>query len=54
VGVSVEELRADLRRWVHRARDGEEVVITDEGTPIARMTGLTRHRDERTTGPTSG
>jgi prevent-host-death family protein len=38
--VTVSELRAHLSSWLGRARDGEEVVITDRGVPVARLTGL--------------
>jgi prevent-host-death family protein len=39
--VAVSELRAHLSEWLSRARNGEEVVITDRGVPVARMLGLT-------------
>jgi prevent-host-death family protein len=35
--VGIRELRADLSRWVKRARAGEEIVVTDRGTPVARL-----------------
>jgi len=35
--VGIRELRADLSRWVKRARAGEEVVVTDRGKPVARL-----------------
>lgn len=35
--VGIRELRADLSRWVRRVRDGEEIVITDRGMPVARI-----------------
>jgi prevent-host-death family protein len=38
--VTVTELRAHLSSWLERARNGEEVVITDRGAPVARLTGL--------------
>ncbi|MHB8439435.1 MAG: type II toxin-antitoxin system Phd/YefM family antitoxin [Acidimicrobiales bacterium] len=38
--VAVTELRAHLSRWLERVRDGEEIVITDRGVPIARLLGL--------------
>jgi prevent-host-death family protein len=37
VEVGIRELRADLSRWVQRVRDGDEVVVTDRGTPVARL-----------------
>jgi prevent-host-death family protein len=36
--VGIRELRADLSRYLKRVRDGEEIVVTDRGTPIARIT----------------
>lgn len=40
VDVSVTELRAHLSDWLDRARAGAEVVITDRGIPVARLTAL--------------
>ena len=37
---SVEQAQADLVRILKLAREGEEVVITDGGEPIAKLTGL--------------
>ncbi len=38
--VTVTDLRAHLSGWLERARSGEDVVITDRGVPVARVTGL--------------
>ena len=38
--VPVTELRAHLSEWLDRVRDGEEVVVTDRGVPVARMLGM--------------
>lgn len=35
--VAVSQLRAELASWIARVRDGEEVVVTDRGTPVARL-----------------
>jgi prevent-host-death family protein len=35
--VGVRELRNHLRRYLHRVRDGDEVVVTDRGRAIARV-----------------
>jgi prevent-host-death family protein len=35
--VAMSELRANLKSWVERARDGERVVVTDRGVPVARL-----------------
>lgn len=38
--VAVSELRAQLANWLERVRAGEEIVITERGVPIARLTGM--------------
>lgn len=38
--VAVSDLRAHLREWLERAGNGEEIVVTDRGTPIARIVGV--------------
>ena len=38
--VSITELRAHLADWLERARQGNEIVVTDRGLPIARILGL--------------
>ncbi len=38
--VAISALRADLSNYVAAARAGEEVVITDRGTPVARLAAL--------------
>ncbi|GHS87052.1 hypothetical protein AGMMS50218_08080 [Actinomycetota bacterium] len=52
-------LRAELRQWIEAARAGEDVVITERGIPVARLSGiasadlLTRlERDGLLTAPT--
>lgn len=40
MNVSITDLRAQLSRWIAEARDGQDVVITDRGVPVARITGL--------------
>jgi len=35
--VAVSTLRAGLSGWIDRARAGEEIVVTDRGTPVARL-----------------
>jgi prevent-host-death family protein len=39
--IAVSELRAHLSEYLDRARQGDEVVITDRGIPVARLLGLT-------------
>lgn len=38
--VGVRELRNHLSRYLDRVRDGEDVVVTERGRPIARITSL--------------
>lgn len=38
--VAVTELRAHLGRWIDAARAGSDIVITDRGTPVARIVAL--------------
>lgn len=38
--VSVSALRAELKSWIEKARAGEEVIITDRGMPVARLTDV--------------
>jgi len=37
---TVEQIQADLLKLLEEARRGEEVVITQQGQPIAKLTGL--------------
>jgi prevent-host-death family protein len=38
--VAVSELRANLSEWVARARSGAEVLVTERGVAVARLTGI--------------
>jgi prevent-host-death family protein len=38
--VPIAELRDHLTEWLDRVRNGAEVVISDCGTPIARLLGV--------------
>lgn len=40
IEVGVTEFRADLRRWIDRVKSGEEIVLTERRTPIARITSI--------------
>lgn len=35
--VAISTFRAELSRWIERARAGDEVVVTDRGTPVVRL-----------------
>lgn len=38
--VGVAQLRRELKDWLDRAQAGDEVVVTDRGRPIARLSGI--------------
>ena len=38
--VAVTDFRAHLRHWLDQVRDGEEVVVTERGIPVAKIIGL--------------
>jgi prevent-host-death family protein len=38
--VSVAELKARLSEYLAAARRGEDVIVTDRGRPVARLSGL--------------
>lgn len=38
--VAISVLRAELANWIDRARSGEEVIVTDRGVPVARLSSI--------------
>ena len=38
--VGIRELRLNLSKYVARARTGAEVIVTDHGKPVARLTAI--------------
>ena len=38
--VGIRELKAKLSEYVSRAANGEQIVVTDRGKPVARLVGL--------------
>ena len=40
VEVAVSALRAELKQWIETARSGADVVITERGVPVARLTAV--------------
>jgi prevent-host-death family protein len=38
--VGIRELKAKLSAYVSRAANGEQIVVTDRGKPVARLIGL--------------
>lgn len=35
--VGVARFRRELKKWLEHVRQGDEVIITDRGTPVARL-----------------
>ena len=44
ISVGVKELKAKLSNFIARAREGEEIVITDHGKDVALIMPLSRER----------
>ena len=38
--VGITELRAHLGEWLDHARQGDAVIVTDRGIPVARLIGI--------------
>lgn len=38
--VGIAQLRRELKDWLERARSGDEVVITERGRPVARLSAI--------------
>lgn len=38
--VPVSTFRAQLKHWIERVGEGEELIITERGVPVARLTGV--------------
>lgn len=38
--ISIEELKRNVGQWVRVAADREPIIITDDGKPVATLTGL--------------
>jgi len=43
--VGVRELKNSLSAYLAKVKDGEEVVVTDRGTPVARLVPIDRSTD---------
>lgn len=37
VEIGIKELRADLSAWLDRVREGTQIIVTDRGKPVARL-----------------
>jgi prevent-host-death family protein len=42
--VGIRELRAGLSRWLDRVRAGEELIVTDRGAPVAKVSPIDQRR----------
>ncbi len=38
--VGVRELRDNLSKWIARAKRGQDILITERGKPVARLTNV--------------
>jgi prevent-host-death family protein len=46
--VGVRDLKNNLSRYLDRVRSGEEIVVTDRGRPVARLTAIDASTDRLT------
>jgi prevent-host-death family protein len=44
MNVGIRELRAGLSRYVARVKEGEEIVVTEHGKPVAKLVPLNGER----------
>ena len=42
---SISILKAQLSRYVDAVKSGEEIIVTDRGRPVARLTGIDHEHD---------
>ena len=52
--IDLEQARTRLKDLVERANRGEEIILTEEGTPVARLTPLARRVAARRFGSAKG
>jgi prevent-host-death family protein len=45
VEVGVRDLKNNLSRYLDRVRNGEEIIVTDRGRPVARLSALDSSMD---------
>lgn len=38
--VGIRQFRAELRRWLDRVQQGEEIIVTEHGKPVARLVSM--------------
>lgn len=54
VEVGIRDLKNNLSRYLDRVREGEDVVVTDRGKPVARLSALDHATDRLATLIASG
>lgn len=45
IEVGIRELKNQLSRYIDQVREGKEVIVTEHGRPVARLTTLTESQD---------
>lgn len=45
--VAVSELKASLSRFLAAVKEGEEIIVTDRGKPVAKLVPVTRDETDR-------
>jgi prevent-host-death family protein len=43
--VGIRDLKNNLNKYIDRARAGDEIIVTDHGRPVARLSALDRSTD---------
>jgi prevent-host-death family protein len=43
--VGIRDLKNNLSRYIERVRAGDEIVVTDRGRPVARLSAVDRSTD---------
>jgi prevent-host-death family protein len=43
--VGIRDLKNSLSRYIDRVRQGEEIIVTDRGRPVARLSSLDQSAD---------
>ena len=45
--VAVRDLKNRLSQYLRRVQEGEEVIVTNRGQPVARLTAIRQQNDEK-------
>ena len=52
--ISIHDAQSNLREWVKRALQGDEVIIAEEDTPLVRLVPIARSDQPRVAGLNQG